>query len=166
MKPRLLTLTSSDTRVAGDDASGAALRALLAPHAELLPHEILGEDPGVLGARLDEVKRGADVRVIVISGGTGIAPRDRTIEEVTPRLDKILDGFGEAFRRLSFDRIGVRAILSRAVAGTMGQTLIFALPGSPRAVELAVTELVVPILGHAVDLVEGKTHHHHRHGER
>jgi molybdopterin adenylyltransferase len=177
VKPRVLTITSSDTRSAagasaggangGGDASGMALRALLAPHADLLPHEVLGEDAGVLGARLDEARRRGDARVIVITGGTGIAPRDRTIEEVTPRLDKVLDGFGEAFRRLSFDQIGARAILSRALAGVMGETLIFALPGSTRAVELAVTELVVPVLGHAVDLIEGKTQHHHRHhGDR
>jgi molybdenum cofactor biosynthesis protein B len=81
-------------------------------------------------------------------GGTGISARDRTYEAVASLLDKRLDGFGELFRSLSYERIGSAAMMSRAVAGTVGGRLLFSLPGSKPAVELALGELIVPELGH------------------
>lgn len=94
-------------------------------------------------------------------GGTGIAERDRTIEALEPLLSRTLDGFGEAFRSASFEQIGPHAMLSRAKAGIVGSCLVFAMPGSPRAVVLAVSELVVPTLPHAVELLGGKEPHRH-----
>ncbi|RLE29036.1 molybdenum cofactor biosynthesis protein, partial [Candidatus Acetothermia bacterium] len=76
--------------------------------------------------------------------------RDVTPEAVRPLLERELPGFGEAFRRLSFAEIGPRALLSRATAGVANGKLIFVLPGSPRGVALALEELVLPLLGHAV----------------
>lgn len=91
----------------------------------------------------------------MLSGGTGIAPRDVTYESVEPLIEKRLDGFGEAFRRLSWDEVGARSVLSRAIAGTRGRVLIVALPGSPNAVRLAVDRVLAPILGHAIKLLQG-----------
>jgi len=98
--------------------------------------------------------------VIVTSGGTGIAPRDRTYEALEALLEKTLDGFGEAFRRLSWDEIGPRAVLSRAIAGVHRGRVVAALPGSPKAVALAVDRILAPILPHAAALARGDKQGH------
>ena len=85
---------------------------------------------------------------MVLNGGTGISVRDRTFEAVSGLLDKTLDGFGELFRTLSFEQIGAAAMLSRAVGGVARGKLVFSLPGSTAAVELAMGRLIVPELGH------------------
>jgi molybdenum cofactor biosynthesis protein B len=105
----------------------------------------------------------SDIDAIVLTGGTGIAPRDRTIEVLEPLFEKTIPGFGEAFRRLSWDEIGANAILSRAVAGVVDGRVVIALPGSVSAVRLAVEKIIVPTLAHAVDLASGR--HRHRHHE-
>ena len=106
-----------------------------------------------LTAGLDDWLAEGEIRAILVTGGTGIAPRDTTIEVVNQRLDKRLDGFGELFRSLSFDAIGANAMLSRAVAGVSGDCAVFAMPGATRAVELAMDKLIVPVLGHLVSLL-------------
>jgi molybdenum cofactor biosynthesis protein B len=97
--------------------------------------------------------------VILLTGGTGIAPRDQTYEAIEGLLEKRLDGFGEAFRRLSWDAIGPKAILSRAVAGTWRGRIVAALPGSPAALGIAVEQVLAPVLDHAVRLLRGPDHH-------
>jgi len=93
----------------------------------------------------------SDIDVIITTGGTGIAPRDVTIEAVEPLLTKKLDGFGELFRYLSYaEDVGTRALLSRAIAGTVNNKLIFTLPGSTGAVNLAMKKLIQPELNHMV----------------
>ena len=74
-------------------------------------------------------------------------------------FDKTLDGFGEAFRRLSWDDVGPRAILSRALAGTVGAKIVVALPGSPRALALAVERILAPLLPHAMAVARGRENH-------
>src|SRR4029077_16613842 len=96
---------------------------------------------------------------VVLTGGTGIAPRDRTIEVLAPLFEKTLDGFGEAFRRLSWDEIGPRSILSRAVAGVIRGRVVAALPGSLKAVRLGVEQVLAPTLAHATDLAPGRGGH-------
>ncbi|MGO3725906.1 MogA/MoaB family molybdenum cofactor biosynthesis protein, partial [Staphylococcus carnosus] len=92
-----------------------------------------------------------DVDVIITTGGTGIAQRDVTIEAVTPLLSKEIEGFGELFRYLSYaEDVGTRALLSRAVAGTVGEQLIFSVPGSTGAVKLAMNKLIKPELNHLI----------------
>jgi molybdenum cofactor biosynthesis protein B len=93
-------------------------------------------------------------------GRDGIAPRDTTYETIAALLEKTLDGFGEAFRRLSWDEVGPRAVLSRAVAGVHRGRVVAALPGSPKAVVLAVDRVLAPILAHATALAQGKKHGH------
>ena len=92
----------------------------------------------------------ANVPLIVTTGGTGITSRDSTYEAIVRLLDKRLDGFGELFRMLSYDQVGSAAMLSRACAGTIGSTAIFSLPGSERAVKLAMEKLILPEIGHVV----------------
>jgi molybdenum cofactor biosynthesis protein B len=157
---RVLTVTVSDTRTEADDEGGARLRHLLADAGfALVPHRITRDDPERLRALLEEVHESDLADAVITTGGTGIAPRDSTIEAIEPLLEKRLDGFGEIFRNLSFQDIGPRAMLSRAVAGVFRGRFVAALPGSPRAVALAVTAILVPTLEHAVLLLKGRGRH-------
>jgi molybdenum cofactor biosynthesis protein B len=113
-------------------------------------YSIERDDPERVTMRIRERLTDPATHVIVTTGGTGVSSRDTTFEAVTGLLEKRLDGFGELFRMLSFNEIGAAAMLSRATAGTIGRKAIFALPGSEKAVRLAMTRLVVPELGHLV----------------
>ena len=166
-KIRVATVTLSDTRTLEDDEGGQLLRELLvAGGFEIASHAIVREEADAMRAHVEALAGDEGVDAIVLTGGTGIAPRDRTIEAIAPLFEKTLDGFGEAFRRLSWDEIGPNAMLSRAVAGTLHRRVIFALPGSPKAVRLAVERLIAPVLAHAVGLASGRGGHHHHHGAR
>jgi molybdenum cofactor biosynthesis protein B len=158
MSPRVITVTVSDTRTAADDLSGRALAEELAAFT-LVRHVIVPDEPEQILAIIREVLEKDEADAVVLSGGTGIGPRDRTFEAIEALFDKRLDGFGETFRRLSWDQIGPRALLSRATAGTIGTRLVFSLPGSEKAVRLGARELIAPVLTHAVDLLHGRTAH-------
>jgi molybdenum cofactor biosynthesis protein B len=167
---RIATLTLSDTRTPDDDESGQLLGELLRKGSfTIVSHAIVREEPDALRAVIFEICDSGHADAIVMTGGTGISPRDRTIETLVPMLDKTLDGFGEAFRRLSWDEIGPRAILSRAVAGVVRGRVVAALPGSPNAVRLATERLLAPVLAHAVEIASGRgghpqAHRHASHG--
>jgi molybdenum cofactor biosynthesis protein B len=167
-KIRVATVTLSDTRTLEDDEGGRLLGELLAAGGfEVVGHAIVREEAHAMRAHVQALARDEGAQAIVLTGGTGIAPRDRTIEAIAPLLEKTLDGFGEAFRRLSWDEVGPNAMLSRAIAGTLNGRVIFALPGSPKAVRLAVERLITPVLAHAVALASGRGgHHHHGAGSR
>jgi molybdenum cofactor biosynthesis protein B len=144
-------LTVSDTRTPETDTGGRAIRELL----EQAGHRVAGQaivrdDPDQVTATLRKQLGEAAVRVVITTGGTGITSRDGTFEAVDKLLEKRLDGFGELFRMLSFQEIGPAAMMSRATAGTVGRSAIFVLPGSPDAVRLAMTRLILPELGHVV----------------
>lgn len=144
-------LTVSDTRTAATDASGRAIRELLvgAGH-RVTAHAIVGDEPAEVTARVRTWIADDRTDVVVTTGGTGISSRDGTYEAIAGLFDKRLDGFGELFRMLSYEDIGPAAMLSRAAAGVAGRTAIFVLPGSERAVRLAMTRLLLPELGHIV----------------
>lgn len=157
---RVATLTCSDTRTEADDEGGAALRAhLVAAGFETVAHEIVREDVAALRSAAAGLLGRVDVDALVTTGGTGIAPCDRTIEALAALFDKELPGFGEAFRRLSWDQVGPRSILSNATAGVSKDKIVIALPGSPKALGLAVEKLIAPTLGHMVALARGDTAH-------
>ncbi len=142
-------LTVSDTRTPETDTGGRKiLDGLAAAGHATADYGIVRDEPREIAARLDAWLARPEIQVIVTTGGTGISSRDTTIEVVAARLDRVLDGFGELFRMLSWDQVGSAAMLSRAIAGLKGETLIFALPGSPAAVELALDRLILPELPH------------------
>ena len=144
-------LTVSDTRTLATETSGRTIAELL----EAAGHHVTGrtvvrdEPAEVTRVIREEIARG-NARVIITTGGTGIAKRDSTYEAVTALLDKRIDGFGELFRMLSFKEVGSAAMLSRATAGISHGCAIFMLPGSEAAVRLGVTQLILPELGHVV----------------
>lgn len=146
-------LTVSDTRTTETDKGGQSVQTLLQTadfEVEIQHYMIVKDELTAIQSTVQQWLKG-DVDVIVTTGGTGIAPRDVTIEAVTPLLDKEIEGFGELFRYLSFtEDVGTRALLSRAVAGTAKRTLIFCLPGSTGAVKLALNRLILPELTHLV----------------
>ncbi|MFC0187877.1 molybdenum cofactor biosynthesis protein B [Fictibacillus aquaticus] len=143
-------ITVSDTRTPETDKSGKVIKELLldAGHAAGEP-VIIPDDRDAITKHIASLMKESSLDVILITGGTGVAERDVTIETVTPLFEKELPGFGEIFRMLSFtEDIGSSAILSRAAAGTSGKTAIFAMPGSSGAVKLAMTKLILPELRH------------------
>ena len=144
-------LTVSDTRTLATETSGAAIARLLedAGHTVVGRQVVRDEPTDVTRVIREEIGRGR-VRAIITTGGTGIARRDSTYEAVAALFEKRLDGFGELFRRLSFDDIGAAAMLSRATAGVVAGCIIFMLPGSEAAVRLGMTQLILPELGHIV----------------
>lgn len=156
------TVTLSDTRTEADDEGGALLRELLAGSGfALAPHHIVREDVARIRELVAALAAQHEIDAIVTTGGTGLSPRDVTLQAIEPLFDKPMTGFGEAFRRLSWDDIGPRAVLSNATAGVVGGRVVIALPGSPKALRLALPALVAPILGHAVSLARGRNTHHH-----
>jgi molybdopterin adenylyltransferase len=147
-----LIVTVSDTRTAETDKSGALVRQLLEEHGHRISgHRIVPDEYEVIASLLRDAADDSAVEAVLLNGGTGIAARDVTVEAVRAVLHKELPGFGELFRYLSFtEDIGSAAILSRAVAGSMGSKAVFAMPGSTGAVRLAMTRLILPELGHVM----------------
>lgn len=144
-------ITVSDTRSAAEDRSGRLLADLFRAAGHTVRDvAIVKDEAPAITAAIRAAEADPDVRAIVVNGGTGIAARDVTVEAVTPLLGKILPGFGELFRHLSFAEIGAAAFLSRALAGSLGRRMVFVLPGSTNAVRLAAETLILPELSHLV----------------
>ena len=146
---RVAILTISDTRTSTTDASGATLKGLLEGAGHSISHvAIVPDEPERVRewvrARLAEP--GCDG--VITTGGTGIAPRDSTLEALASMVEKPLPGFGELFRTLSYQEIGSAAMLSRALGGVASGRFLFCLPGSPQAVTLALEKLILPELPH------------------
>ena len=133
------------------DVSGDLIESLLknAEHAVSF-RKLISDDKIMIEKGMRNVLVSVDVDAVVFCGGTGIAPSDITIETVSPFLEKVLPGFGEIFRRLSYDEIGSAALMSRAVAGVAKGKAFFCLPGSPDAVRLCFEKLILPEVGHVV----------------
>ena len=144
-------LTVSDSRTEETDTGGRLIRELLhnAGHT-VSGHSIVKDDPHAVTLHVEGQLLASDTQVIITTGGTGITSRDGTFEAINGLLEKRLDGFGELFRMLSFQEIGPAAMMSRAIAGTASRKAIFVLPGAPNAVQLAMTRLILPELGHVV----------------
>jgi len=142
-------ITVSDSRTPETDTSGRTMRERVeaAGHTVASTRIVPDDIPQVREAVLAAL--GAEgVDVVAVSGGTGFSPRDVTIEAATPLFERPIEGFGELFRMLSFTDVGPAAMLSRAAAGLASGRAIFLLPGSPKAVALALDRLILPEAGH------------------
>jgi molybdenum cofactor biosynthesis protein B len=142
-------ITVSDTRKVANDVGGDTIRemAAAAGHrvmgADLVPDEVVAIRQAVEAMLARE-----GIDVLVLTGGTGYSPRDRTVAAVAPLFERPIEGFGELFRMLSYEQVGAAAMLSRATAGLVGDRAIFLLPGSPGAVALAMEKLILPEAAH------------------
>lgn len=146
---RCAVITLSDTRTIETDASGQLIQKLLrdAGH-EVADYRLIPDDAAELERLLLSLAADDRVDVLLTNGGTGIASRDQTIGVVEKMIDQPLPGFGELFRMLSWQQVGAGAMLSRAIGGITRGKPIFAMPGSSKAVELAMTQLILPQVKH------------------
>ena len=158
---RVAVVTVSDTRTEATDEGGRLIRELCEAEGIAIDSAvILRDEPAEIAAHVLALVSEAGARrlnAVLLTGGTGIARRDTTVEALAALFDKTLEGFGELFRMLSFAEVGAAAMLSRATAGIVGQVAVFLMPGSPKAVRLAMTRLILPELGHVAGLLAGPT---------
>ncbi len=133
------------------DISGDLIESLVknAGHT-IVFRKIISDNKDMIEKAIQQVLASSSVDVVVFCGGTGIAPSDVTIETVMPHLEKILPGFGEIFRRLSFDATGSAAVLSRAISGVSQYKAFFCIPGSPDAVRLCLEKVILTEAAHIV----------------
>jgi molybdenum cofactor biosynthesis protein B len=151
---KLGVITASDTRTQETDQSGRLIRDLLQTAGHRVAHyEIVADDRLRICDAITTNLPALDG--IIITGGTGIAARDVTVEAVRSLIDRELEGFGELFRMLSYQEIGSAAIMSRATAGVSRGKILVAVPGSPAACKLALEKLLLPELGHIAALLRG-----------
>ena len=142
-------VTVSDTRDLETDSGGRLVEQLLVAAGQSVPsRRIVKDDPAAIRDALAAVIADPRARAVIFTGGTGIAPRDVTPDTLEPELERVIPGFGELFRMLSYEDIGSAALLSRALAGLRAGKLVFVIPGSRGAVRLAMEKLVLPELGH------------------
>ncbi len=148
---RCAVLTISDTRTEQTDTGGAAIVSLLEAAGHVVAEKrIVRDEPDAIRAWIVEQSTHVDVPILITTGGTGITSRDGTYEVATALIEKPLPGFGELFRMLSYEHIGPACMLSRAVGGLMGRTVVLVMPGSRAAVQLAMTRIILPELPHLV----------------
>lgn len=144
-------LSVSSTRTLADDESGLWIAGQAKKEGHTVRfHQVVPDDiPAIREATLKALRE-QHLQALLITGGTGITPKDVTIEAVKPLFAKELIGFGAIFAQLSYEEIDSAAMLSRAAAGTIGNAVVFCMPGSKKACKLACKALIFPELGHVV----------------
>lgn len=149
---RVAVLTVSDTRQLENDRGGDTIRRMLKEAGHEVVQSFICQDDGEeIQRSLEELLADESIQAIVTTGGTGLGFRDVTVESISPYFTKEIIGFGELFRMLSYtEDVGSKALLSRAEAGVIKDRVVYILPGSVKAVELAMTKLVLPELHHVV----------------
>jgi molybdenum cofactor biosynthesis protein B len=139
----IAVLTISDSREASNDKSGDLLVRQLTDDGHTLAQKtIVADDKYQIRAVISNWIADESIQVVLTTGGTGVTGRDGTPEAVTPLLDKVIDGFGEMFRNLSYATIGTSTLQSRALAGVANGTYVFCMPGSPGACKDGWTKLI------------------------
>lgn len=147
----LAVMTVSDTRTEETDTSGSLILSLATEAGHrVVERVIVPDEPERMAPVLREFAGRDDIHAILVTGGTGVSPRDQTFETVSLLLTRPLPGYGELFRMLSYAEIGPACILSRAVGGLTGRVAILVMPGSRAAVHLAMTKIILPELPHIV----------------
>jgi molybdopterin adenylyltransferase len=148
---RCAVVTISDTRTLETDRGGQLIVELLsAAGHEVTGRQIVRDDPREIEPLVRKLADPAATDAVLLTGGTGIAARDRTFETISGLLDKSMPGYGELFRMLSYSDIGPAAMLSRAIGGVVNKVVVLTMPGSVAAVGLAMEKLIVPEIGHLV----------------
>lgn len=144
-------ITVSTTRALVDDRSGNWISDQSEQEGHnVVFHKVIPDDAEIIESTVRDLIQKENPQVILLTGGTGITPKDVTVEAVSPLFKKELSAFGPMFALLSMKEVGSAVILSRATAGVIGSTVVFCMPGSLNACKLACTELIFPELGHLV----------------
>ncbi len=142
-------VTVSDTRTRENDTGGDLIEDRVTTAGHIIAFRaIVKDEPEQIGALLDKIVGETQARLVLFTGGTGIAPRDTTYDVISRKLEKHMPGFGELFRMLSFGEVGAAAMLSRATAGTYKGRVVMSMPGSPNAVQVAMDKLIMPEIQH------------------
>lgn len=149
----VLTLSDKGSRGEREDESGRLLGELIAPLGAVSRYQVIADDEEKISMLLSSWADDLQLDLVLTTGGTGLSPRDRTPQATAAVIDYQVPGIAEAMRRSSFEKTP-RAMLSRALAGVRGQTLIINLPGSPKAVKENL-EVLLPILAHALEKLQG-----------
>ena len=156
----ILTISTSGAKGQREDTSGQAIRELLEPQGfQVVRYEVISDQKNLIAERLSQWADSADVDLIVTTGGTGLGHHDVTPEACLSIIDKEVPGLAEAMRANTM-QFTPMAMLSRAVAGIRGHTLIITLPGSPRGVKECL-DVVSPVLPHALELLHKETVNEH-----
>ncbi len=146
---KVAVISVSTTRGIAEDKSGAWIKKQAKKEGhEVVIHQTVKDDIEAIRELTLNVTEKVSPDAIIMTGGTGISPKDVTIEAVKPLFEKELTAFGTLFTQLSFEEIDSAAILSRATAGIFKNTIIFCMPGSIKACKLACNALIFPELGH------------------
>ena len=139
----------SSTRTFENDKSGLWIKKQAKKEGhEVVVHQVVTDDITAITELLTHVVERVRPDALIMTGGTGLSPKDVTIEAVQPLFNKELSAFGPLFAQLSFEEIDSAAIMSRATAGIINQTAVFCMPGSIKACKLACNQLIFPELGH------------------
>ena len=139
------------TREETSDASGDLIERLVkAAGHRIEGRKLVSDSRPIITKTAKRALASKTVDAVIITGGTGLSPRDVTVESIAPLIDREIPGFGELFRKVSYESIGSPAMLSRTMAGSRKGKVIFCLPGSPDAVQTALEKLILPELGHIV----------------
>ena len=138
-----------------DESGDLAQQIVEGAEGVVVERVLIPDEARLLRSTVSRALRNADLDVVLLTGGTGVSTTDVTIETVKPFLEKEIDGFGEVFRSVSYQRIGAAAALSRATAGVARGKLVICLPGSPDAVRTAL-ELFIGEVPHVLHLARGR----------
>jgi molybdopterin adenylyltransferase len=142
-------VTVSDTRTPDTDQNRQYIEQRLAQlEHKAAAYRLIKDEPDQVAAVLEELAALPEIQIILFNGGTGIAPRDTTFDVISRMLEKTLPGFGELFRMLSYAEVGAAAMFSRATAGVYRGKVVFSMPGSPNAVQVALEKLILPEINH------------------
>lgn len=144
-------LVTSDSRTPETDETGKLAKKLLAEAGhEVVEYGIVPNDSGKIKDWLADVIQNSETQIIITSGGTGIGSVDKTVDTARTLFEKELPGFGEYFRRLSYNEIGTPGLMSRSTAGVVNKKIIFCLPGSRGAMKTALNKIILPGIGHMI----------------
>lgn len=150
LPPHIAIVTISDSRTEETDTNGQYLKEQIKKSGfELGAYRVVRDEPADIDAVLEELI-GMDIQLILCNGGTGLSKRDTTYDVLARRLEKVITGFGEIFRMLSYEQVGAAAMFSRAIAGVHRGKVIISTPGSPAAVQLAWEKLIAPEIKHLI----------------